>query len=689
MKRTILASALLCAASSTFAQEQQQVFELRSTVVTPQRFAAASDRIAASVTVIPREQIENSPVASLPDLIARQAGVKIQDLFGNNASNATLDLRGFGATGKQNTLILLDGKRISDIDLTTVQWAAIPLDAIERIEIVRGSGAVLYGEGASSGVINLITRKAAKNSTSGSIGGRVGSYDTHEGNAYLSYSGEQFGLNIAANDYRSDGYRRNNQNQQSNLFTTLHWNSPIGDFALRLAADRQDVRLPGARRIQPSINLNEYESDRRGAQTPLDYASRDGNNIALAWDRSFSGHQLSSEISLRNKTQKSYFDQSGFPDYREVELSVLGFTPRAKFVFSPRSELIIGADFYHWDYDLKRSNAVANIGQPINNVSATEDTLGLYVQQNLNFGSGTNLTLGARSEFLKINSNDIFNASAPGASFGSGAPSGKQREHEFAYEIGLRQRLSATLSGFAKIGRSYRFANIDESYESDTNFNNGFQFLRPQTALDRQLGLEYAHQGNSAKVALFHADVKDEIHLDPFTTGIGNTNLPPSRRYGVELEGRLNPLPSWSLGANYSYTVAKFRSGVLPGGAFTRSNVNIGGKNVPLVPQHKLNADVQWIPAKNSTLTLSASYVSKQILDNDEPNDLGVTIPGYTVVDLKFTQKFGAWQAALAVNNLFDKEYFNYAVRSQFTQDRYAVYPLPGRTATASLSYHF
>lgn len=688
MNRSILASALLCAASSSFAQALP-VFELRSTVVTPQRFDSASDRVAASVTVIRREQIENNPTASLPDLIARQAGVKLQDLFGNNASNATLDLRGFGATGKQNTLILLDGKRISDIDLTSVQWAAIPPDAIERIEIVRGSGAVLYGEGATSGVINLITRKAAKNSTSGTIGGRIGSYDTREGNAYLSYSGEQFGLNIAANDYRSDGYRRNNKNQQSNLFSTLNWNSPIGDFALRLAADRQDVRLPGARRIQPSSNLNELASDRRGAQTPLDFASRDGNNVALAWNRSFAGHQLSSEISLRNKTQKSYFDQSGFPDYREVELSVLGFTPRAKLAFSARNELIIGADFYHWDYDLKRSNAVSNIGQPINNVNATEDTLGLYVQQNLSFGSGTHLTLGARSEFLKINSSDRFNASAPGASSGSGAPNGKQREHEFAYEIGLRQRLSNTLSGFAKIGRSYRFANIDETYESDRNFNNGFQFLRPQSALDRQLGVEYAHQGNSAKLTLFHADVKDEIHLDPFTTGIGNTNLPPSRRYGVELEGRLNPLPSWSLGANYSYTVAKFRSGVLPGGAFTRSNVSISGKHVPLVPQHKLNADVQWVPAKNSTLTLSASYVSKQFLDNDEPNDLGVTIPAYTVVDLKFTQQFGAWQAALTVNNLFDRQYFNYGVRSQFTQDRYAVYPLPGRNATASLSYRF
>ena len=688
MRITILSGALLCATSLTFA-EQLPVFELRSSVVTPQRFAVASDQVAASVTVITREQIELSPVATLPELIARQAGIKTQDLFGNNASNTTLDLRGFGATGKQNTLILLDGKRISDIDLTSVQWAGIPVDAIERIEIVRGSGAVLYGDGASSGVINLITRKPLRNTTTGSIGGRIGSYDTQEGNAYLSYSGEQFGLNIAASDYRSDGYRRNNQNQQSNLFSTLHWDSPIGAFALRLAADRQDVRLPGARRIQPSINLNELESDRRGAQTPLDYASRDGNSIALAWDRTVSGHQLSSEVSLRNKTQKSYFDQSGFPDYREAELSVLGFTPRAKLAFTPNYELILGVDLYHWDYDLRRSNAVANIGQPINQVTATEDTLGLYMQHNIRIGSSTTLTLGGRSETLKLNTGDTFNANAPGASFGSAAPAGKQRQHEFAYEIGLRQRLSKTWSGFAKIGRSYRFANVDEIYESDRNFNNGFQFLRPQTALDRQLGVEYAHQGSSAKLALFHADVKDEIHLDPFTTGIGNTNLPPSRRYGFELEGRLQPLPTWHLGANYSYTVAKFQSGVLPGGAFTRSNVSIAGKSVPLVPQHKFNVEAQWAPVKDSTITLSASYVSQQFLDNDEPNDLGVKIPAYTVVDLKFTQKFGAWQAALAINNLLGEKYYNYAVRSQFTLDRYAVYPLPGRTATASLSYRF
>jgi len=329
LRNTILAGALLCAAGNTFAKEVP-FFELPTVVVTPQRFEAISDSVPASITVISREQIANSPASTIPELIARQAGINLQDLYGNNASNSTLDLRGFGATGKQNTLILLDGKRIGDIDLTTVQWAGIPLDAIERIEIVRGAGAVLYGEGATNGVINLISRQAQRNQTAGTLAARIGSYDTHEGSAYLSYHGGPFSLNIAANDYRSDGYRRNNLNEQSNLFSTLRWATPAGEFALRLAADRQDIRLPGSRRIQPSINLNEYETDRRGAQTPLDFASRDGNNVALAWTRAFSGHEVTAEVSLRNKTQKSYFDQSGFPDYREIELSVLGFTPRAK-----------------------------------------------------------------------------------------------------------------------------------------------------------------------------------------------------------------------------------------------------------------------------------------------------------------------------------------------------------------------
>jgi iron complex outermembrane receptor protein len=80
--------------------------------------------------------------------------------------------------------------------------------------------------------------------------------------------------------------------------------------------------------------------------------------------------------------------------------------------------------------------------------------------------------------------------------------------------------------------------------------------------------------------------------------------------------------------------------------------------------------------------------VSKQVMDNDEPNTFGRRIPGYGVVDVKVAQGFDWGRLAFAVNNVFDKAYYTYAVRSAFTPDLHAVYPLPGRAVslTAELS---
>jgi iron complex outermembrane receptor protein len=120
---------------------------------------------------------------------------------------------------------------------------------------------------------------------------------------------------------------------------------------------------------------------------------------------------------------------------------------------------------------------------------------------------------------------------------------------------------------------------------------------------------------------------------------------------------------------------------VLPGSPFAiGTNLDITGKKVPLVPQHKLNAGFSWDAAPKTRVSGSLAYVSSQFMDNDEPNTLGNKIPAYTVVDLKATRDFGRVRIGFAVNNLFDEKYYNYAVRSAFTPDRYAVYPLPGRT---------
>jgi iron complex outermembrane receptor protein len=192
-----------------------------------------------------------------------------------------------------------------------------------------------------------------------------------------------------------------------------------------------------------------------------------------------------------------------------------------------------------------------------------------------------------------------------------------------------------------------------------------------------------------ARATAFIIDVDDEIHLDPFTTGVGNRNLPPSRRRGLELEANARPLEKLNVGAAFSFIDAKFREGVLAGGPFTATNVNIAGKTVPLVPRYKASLRAAWDFGPATRLSGLVSYVSDQFLENDEANSLGVKIPSYTLVDVKLSHRTGPWLFAAAVNNLFDRKYYNYGVRSQFIADRYNAYPLPQRNGTVSVEYQF
>jgi iron complex outermembrane receptor protein len=101
---------------------------------------------------------------------------------------------------------------------------------------------------------------------------------------------------------------------------------------------------------------------------------------------------------------------------------------------------------------------------------------------------------------------------------------------------------------------------------------------------------------------------------------------------------------------------------------------------VPLVPEHKLNLGVAWEIGPRTRLSGALTALSDQYMDNDEPNTLGTKIPAFAVVDLKLVQDLGWGRVSAAANNLFDEQYYTYAVRSAFVADRYAVYPLPGRT---------
>jgi iron complex outermembrane receptor protein len=683
----------LTAYSFAFAEDGEDasdVIDVRTdeVVVTATRFPEQEDvKRPVNLTVITRQEIEASPARTVPEVLSGQVGIVPSDLFGNNGANTNIDLRGFGVTGGQNTLILVNGRRVSDIDLSGVKWSAIPLSSVERIEIVRGSGSVLYGDGAVAGVVNIITRSPSGENSRATVGLRYGSFDTREAKVDATLLKDEYGLNINAYTYSSDGYRENNENDDSSLKFDLRRAGVSNDVSLRVGADRQDIRLPGGRRVQPSAGINELEADRRGTSTPLDFATRDGGYATLALSSRQDIGLIDAELGYRQKEQTSFFEFGGFPDYRETDLGVWSLTPRMKIpadLFGRENQLVVGLDFYSWDYQLDVSNDPANIGTPINKVRATQRDYAYYLHDILKLTDAAQLSLGWREQWQKIKATDDYDATVPGGAFGSAAPDGEQDLREHAYQLGLRYELTTSWSMLASTGRSFRFATIDEIYEFSPTFQREFQFLRPQTAQNIDIGLERRWNAQMLRATLFRIDVEDEIHLDAYSTGIGNTNLPPSRRRGVELESALS-LAEVSLGATFAYTEAKFLEGTFDGFG---GPINIAGKTVPLVPRHKVSAYAHWMTSEKSFLTVTFRYVSEQFMDNDEPNDFGTKIPAYSVVDLKYSHDIAKWRLGAVVNNLFDEKYYAYAVRSLAT-DAYNAYPLPERTVTVFAEYRF
>ena len=192
-------------------------------LVTATRLDNEDNKALGHVTIISARDIENSTARTVPELLAREAGILSRSLYGNNGTRATIDIRGFGATSTQNTLILLDGRRLNDIDLSAVDYSAIPIRSIERIEIMRNGGSVLYGDGAAGGTINIITRQPATSGNSAFVEAGGGNLDTRQVDARVTRNNGPLSISLGAHGISSDGYRDNNSLDQRNLLSDVRY----------------------------------------------------------------------------------------------------------------------------------------------------------------------------------------------------------------------------------------------------------------------------------------------------------------------------------------------------------------------------------------------------------------------------------------------------------------------------------
>ncbi len=678
MKKNVLAIAIALAGGAVSTVQAAETAQ-ENIIVSASRLDEDTQNIPTNVTVLTAEDIKASAAKTLPELLALEAGVLTRSLYGNNAARATVDIRGFGAASTQNTLVLLDGRRLNDIDLAGVDYAAIPLNNIERVEIIRGGGAVLYGDGAAGGAINIITKRPGRAGVSGNVTAGGGTYNSGTVDAVVSQAAGAFSYNIAANGISSDGYRDNNELEQKTAHADFRLTQARQEFFLKLGADDQELELPGARLVDPSTGVDELETDRRGSGTPNDFADQTGHFVTAGITRYLAGEtELIIDLGLREKEQQAFYDDyfgSGFSNYLDTELSTWSFTPRLKTnyrIIGLPSTGTVGVDYYLSDYDSERALNPDTRDQPIHRLDIEQTSIAVYGHNRSQLSDKASLTLGLRYQEVDVEARDTYDQNAPKPPAPDAeAPDEDTSDKAAMYTLGLLHRIGPRGSVFGNFEQSTRFATVDELYDRSLDL---YVPLDPQRARSFTLGTDYQSGPGELKLSAYYMRLEDEIHYSPAT--FSNVNLDPTKRYGLELLTRGRLAKTLTGRFNYTFMRSRFRDGPFE------------GNDVPLVPTHSASLSLLWSLSERLRLSIVGNYVGSKRFDNDQENTFE-KIPAYKTADLKLTWTPGSWTLAASANNVFDEEYFDYGIRSTFTAGTYNAYPLPERNYFLSVGRDF
>ncbi len=622
-------------------------------VVTATRFNEADPGVAANISVITREDIRNTAAQSLPDVLSARAGINVTELTGGvMGRNATVDMRGFGATATSNTLILVDGLRVNPVDSGTVPWSSIPLESVDRIEIIRGSGTVLYGDGATGGVINIITNKSGRQVAA--LTASAGSYGYRGADVQLANGNDKAYYNIVATHTAADGYRRNSEQDQSAASGRVGWLLDRGEVFTDFAVYKESEGLTGA------IFSKAYADDPRSTRFPNDFEKRDGYRFRPGFS-----YQLNDRLTLQAEVSQEHqrldADYVSRASTSERIRDTTSITPRLRWrhdLGALPSETVLGLDYYDGKF------SADNVG--FANQGASQESTALYLQNFTRLNQALSLTLGARNQRMKQDAHQ--DAYAP---FFSPAVAGKATRTRDAYDVGLAYAVDGWRV-YGKTGTTFRFANLDELFGFDAFFNPVFAGdLKPQHGTINEIGGSVALGKVNLRGSLFHLDLTDEIGYD----GSANVNMAPTRREGAEFEIDWKIVDSLQAKASYAYTDASFRSGVNAGNA------------VPLVARHQASAQLAWNTGRSGLYSATLRHVGESPFGGDFANTQGMA-PAYTTLDLQSTWDLKPLKITAKVLNAGDKKYSSFAGYSTFKNDTY-FYPADRRAFYLAARYDF
>ncbi|MBN1614632.1 MAG: TonB-dependent receptor [Deltaproteobacteria bacterium] len=659
-------------------------------VVTATRNQEEISRVPANVTVITASEIEKSGATSLVEVLEKLESVQFRSYSGN-PSQAQIDLRGFGGDNPYGkNLVLLDGRRLNRPDMSSVNWLQIPLHNVERIEVVRGAGSVLYGDAAIGGVINVITKKG-KGEPTFNASVLAGSYGLHDERIGVNGATDQWTYALTGENNFSSGYRdRSKYSSRGGGLDVGYSANDLLNVSLGLSFHKVDYQMPGA------LTKEQMEQDRRQYQPAMPllwmnaHPDDDGSdeytnaNVGIT---SFWGPWGQLEVNLLYGKKELQMNMPSWTSYNysDTTSDTYGITPRyvlEKEIFGFRNKTIIGLDYYHEPYKKDIFGDRERTAQ-LSTADFTRESLGFYLRDEFSPLKNLIISAGYRFERASIEGSNV-DFSTPA----NGFTDQKNTYRAEAYEAGLTWLWGKRSKAFAKYTTVYRIPFLDE-VASFSGFGGVFLTeLEKEKGISLEAGTEF-YPIESLKIGLtvFRIDMEDEIEYvyDPLTFTGKNQNTGKTRHDGAEISLSYLWRTHLKIFGNYTYHKATFEDGIND------------GKEMPLVPQHMANAGLEMYLPLHVTLRPEIQYVSKAYLSGDNDNNTE-QLEDHTLLNLYVLYKpaFGKLDLTvfLGVDNIADEKYSSFGIdyeQYSFPGVTYPnfYYPMPGRTFKGGVSLTF
>ncbi|HBK46046.1 MAG TPA: TonB-dependent vitamin B12 receptor [Xanthomonadaceae bacterium] len=590
-RRAMLALALSSIVAPVLAADAT---DLGQVVVTASRTAQTQDQTLAPVSVIDRAEIERRQVASLPDLLRGEAGVSLAS-NGGPGKATSLFLRG---TESDHVLVLIDGVRVGSATSGGAALQDIPLEQVERIEIVRGPFSSLYGSEAIGGVIQVFTRRpqgpfaptfsAAAGSDnarrySAGVAGRSQGVDLGEHGGWYSVNAvhdETDGINAYLNtasgsyDPDRDGYRNDSLSVQGGWRFNRQWD-----------ADAQALRAQ---------SRNEYDGSALGGNLSKGVQQVAGARVRYAPSQTL---KFTASAGSSQDLSDAYYDGAYLSTFD---------TRRA--LGSLQADIGAGPGLLTVGFDWQRDRIASS-------EAYAEDT-------RINRGGFAQWQQGFGAQSLQASVRRDDNSQFGGETTGSVL---------WGWDFAQGLRLTASY------GTAFKAPTYNELYYPDY----GNPLLQPESSRSVELGLRGEHAWGDWSLNAFQTRVDDLIAYDATLGPFGGpNNIDKARIRGAEA-GYDTTVAGWALRARLTWLDPRADGGGNDGRWLPRRSRQSG----------RVDADRRF-----GDFSVGASVYASGERYDDLAN--ANRLPGYGLLDLRVAYQVGsAWNVGLSANNVFDRDY--------------------------------